>query len=350
MERVRNLLADHFDERDNGASIKSLDAPATTQLPDVNFRETSFPPPILRNPHSSTETPSIADHSNTNINTKPSKGARGCDSDIAKATRLAMAEGRRLFVGNLSLRTRDNDLRAFFGSTKVESIIIPRSLEKGQLGHYGFVTTTTAAHAENAISELNNQLLCDRPIYIRLCKKNLNSKTDSNRPTKRRASEGPSEESDFSPHKKAKTEDSRHRRLSESDCYTSFEHLKTANDSNPPVIEFEDISDEVERRLKMSELRRWRQSQLPEGTRKRKWGELDDNESEENPQGREGRLTPPPAMSPPPKKQKQSAPPEKRKAPDTKYDMADIPKDASPRNAKLRKAELVCQDGKWIFA
>jgi len=209
---------------------------------------------------------------------------------------------------------------------------------------------TTAAHAQSAISELNNQLLCERPMFIRLCKKTPNGQTDSHQPTKRRASEGPSETSKFSPHKKAKTEDSRHRRLSGPDRYAPSEHLTPTNDYNPPAIEFEDISEEVDRRLKKSALRRRRQSQLLEGARKRKWDELDDSESEGSPENREGRLTPPPGMSPPPKKQKQSAPQEKRKQSEISYDDAEIPKDASPRSAKLRKAELICQDGKWIFA
>ena len=208
---------------------------------------------------------------------------------------------------------------------------------------------TTAAHAQSAISELNNQLLCERPMHVRLCKKLPNGQTDSHRPTKRRASEGPSETSKFSPHKKAKTEDLRNRRPSGPDCHTPSEHLTPTNDYNPSAIEFEDISEEVDRRLKKSALRRRRQSQPLEGARKRKWDELDDSQSERSPGDREGRPTPPPGTSPP-KKQKQSAPQDKRKQSEISYDDAEIPKDASPRSAKLRKAELICQDGKWIFA
>ena len=209
---------------------------------------------------------------------------------------------------------------------------------------------TTAAHAQSAISELNNQLLCERPMYVRLCKKIPNGQTDSHRPTKRRASEGPSETSKFSPHKKAKTEDLRSRRSPGPNCHAPSEHLTPTNDCNSPAIQFEDISEEVDRRLKKSALRRRRQSQLLEGARKRKRDELDDSESEGSPEDREGRPTPPSGMSPPLKKQKQSALQEKRKQSEISYNDAEIPKDASPRSAKLRKAELICQDGKWIFA
>lgn len=207
---------------------------------------------------------------------------------------------------------------------------------------------TTAAHAQSAILELNNQLLCKRPMYIRLCKKTPNGQTDSHRPTKRRASKGPSETSKFSPHKKAKTEDLRHRQPSGPDFHTPSDHLTPTNDYNPPVIEFEDISEEVDRRLKQSALRRRRQSQLLKGARKRKRDELDGSESKGSPEDREGRPTPPPGMSPL-KKQRQGAPQEKRKQSEISYDDADIPKDASPRSAKLRKAELIYRDGTWIL-
>jgi hypothetical protein len=205
---------------------------------------------------------------------------------------------------------------------------------------------TTAAHAQSAILELNNQLLRKRPMYIRLCKKTPNGQTDSHRPTKRRASKGPSETYKFSPHKKAKTEDLRHRRPSGPDCHTPSDHLTSTNDYNPPAIEFEDISEEVDRRLKQSALRR--QSQLLKGARKRRRDELDDSESKGSPEDREGRSTPPPGMSPL-KKQKQDAPQEKRKQSEISYNDADIPKDASPRSAKLRKAELIYRDGTWIL-
>lgn len=348
MERVRNLLVDHFNGRNDRVHGKSSDTSTTTRPSNANPRETSFPTFTMSSPRPSAETPPVADRLGTKIKCESPEEAENSYLDIDKATRAAIAEGRQLFVGNLSLTTSDKDLKAFFGPTKVESTIIPRNLEDGQPGRHGFVTMTTAAYAQSAISELNNQLLCERPMYVRLCKKLPNGQTDSHRPTKRRASEGPSETSKFSPHKKAKTEDLRSRRSPGPNCHTPSEHLTPRNDCNSPAIQFEDISEEVDRRLKKSALRRRRQSQLLEGARKRKRDELDDSESEGSPEDRQGRPTP--GMSPPLKKQKQSALQEKRKQSEISYDDAEIPKDASPRSAKLRKAELICQDGKWIFA
>jgi len=53
------------------------------------------------------------------IKRESSEEAEDGYTDIDKATRAAIAEGRQLFVGNLSLATSDKDLKAFFGATKV---------------------------------------------------------------------------------------------------------------------------------------------------------------------------------------------------------------------------------------
>lgn len=67
----------------------------------------------------SAETPPVADRLDTKIKRESSEKTEGGYPDIGKATRAAIVEGRRLFVGNLSLRTSDKDLKAFFGPTKV---------------------------------------------------------------------------------------------------------------------------------------------------------------------------------------------------------------------------------------
>ena len=67
----------------------------------------------------SAEIPLVSDRSDTKIKRESSEKAEGGYPDIGKATRVAMVEGRRLFVGNLSLRTSDKDLKTFFGPTKV---------------------------------------------------------------------------------------------------------------------------------------------------------------------------------------------------------------------------------------
>ena len=73
----------------------------------------------MPSPRPSAETPPVADRLDTKIKRESSEEAEDGYPDIDKATRAAIAEGRQLFVGNLSLMTSDKDLKAFFGPTKV---------------------------------------------------------------------------------------------------------------------------------------------------------------------------------------------------------------------------------------
>ena len=73
----------------------------------------------MSSPRPSAETPPVADRLGTKIKCESPEEAENSYLDIDKATRAAIAEGRQLFVGNLSLTTSDKDLKAFFGPTKV---------------------------------------------------------------------------------------------------------------------------------------------------------------------------------------------------------------------------------------
>ena len=73
----------------------------------------------MPSPRPPTETPPVTDRLDTKIKCESSEEAEDGYLDIDKATRAAIAEGRQLFVGNLSLTTSDKDLKAFFGPTKV---------------------------------------------------------------------------------------------------------------------------------------------------------------------------------------------------------------------------------------
>jgi hypothetical protein len=73
----------------------------------------------MPSPRPSAETPPVIDRLYTKIKRESSEEAEDGYPDIDEATRVAIAEGRQLFVGNLSLTTSGKDLRAFFGPTKV---------------------------------------------------------------------------------------------------------------------------------------------------------------------------------------------------------------------------------------
>ncbi len=77
----------------------------------------------------------------------------------------------RLYVGNLSYSTTDDGLRDFFaaaGNVKSAEVVIERS--SGRSKGFGFVEMETDKGANNAMNQLNGQMLDQRPIRIDFAK------------------------------------------------------------------------------------------------------------------------------------------------------------------------------------
>ncbi len=77
----------------------------------------------------------------------------------------------RLYVGNLSYSTTDDGLRNFFasaGDVKSAEVVIERS--SGRSKGFGFVEMETDEGANNAMNQLNGQMLDQRPIRIDFAK------------------------------------------------------------------------------------------------------------------------------------------------------------------------------------
>ncbi len=77
----------------------------------------------------------------------------------------------RLYVGNLSYSTTDDGLRDFFaaaGNVKSAEVVIERS--SGRSKGFGFVEMETDEGANNAMNQLNGQMLDQRPIRIDFAK------------------------------------------------------------------------------------------------------------------------------------------------------------------------------------
>jgi RNA recognition motif-containing protein len=81
----------------------------------------------------------------------------------------------RIFVGNLSFRTTDQDLgQAFAGCGEIKSaLVITRG--RRSLG-YGFVVFTNVADAENAVEQHKNLKILDREVKLELAKNRDNIK------------------------------------------------------------------------------------------------------------------------------------------------------------------------------
>jgi cold-inducible RNA-binding protein len=73
----------------------------------------------------------------------------------------------KLFVGNLSFRTTQDDLMATFGPFgAVESVNIINDRDTGQPRGFAFVEMTNASEAESAIRSLNGSDLGGRNINV----------------------------------------------------------------------------------------------------------------------------------------------------------------------------------------
>jgi RNA recognition motif-containing protein len=73
----------------------------------------------------------------------------------------------KIYVGNLSYETTEDDLAAEFGTFgKVESVAVPSDKFSGRPRGFAFVEMPTKAEAEAAIAGLNGKTLKERTIVV----------------------------------------------------------------------------------------------------------------------------------------------------------------------------------------
>ncbi len=73
----------------------------------------------------------------------------------------------RLFVGNLSYQTTEDDLRRLFaGAGNVASVTIVTERDSGRSKGFAFVEMATPEEAQKAINDLNGTALRDRTLRI----------------------------------------------------------------------------------------------------------------------------------------------------------------------------------------
>ena len=73
----------------------------------------------------------------------------------------------KLYVGNLSFQTTNQDLNDFFGNIgTVESATIIEDRETGRSRGFGFIEMSSQAEAENAIAQLDGKDLDGRSLKV----------------------------------------------------------------------------------------------------------------------------------------------------------------------------------------
>jgi RNA recognition motif-containing protein len=77
----------------------------------------------------------------------------------------------KLYVGNLSYQTTENDLRTLFTKAgQVASVALIKDRDTGNSKGFAFVEMSTQAEAQKAVSMLNGFSLEDRELKVNLAK------------------------------------------------------------------------------------------------------------------------------------------------------------------------------------
>jgi len=77
----------------------------------------------------------------------------------------------KLYVGNLSYTTSDDDLRTLFAQAgTVVSVAVIKDRDTGTSKGFGFVEMTSQVDAEKAISMFNTYQLGERPLTVNMAK------------------------------------------------------------------------------------------------------------------------------------------------------------------------------------
>ena len=77
----------------------------------------------------------------------------------------------KLYVGNLSYATTDEDLRTLFAQAgTVASVAVIKDRDTGTSKGFGFVEMTTQVEAQKAISMFNAHMMGERPLTVNLAK------------------------------------------------------------------------------------------------------------------------------------------------------------------------------------
>ena len=75
--------------------------------------------------------------------------------------------GNKLYVGNLSFNTTENDLRDLFaGAGSVSEVALMQDKFTGKSRGFGFVTMSSDAEAESAANQFNGKNFDGRPLTV----------------------------------------------------------------------------------------------------------------------------------------------------------------------------------------
>ncbi len=120
------------------------------------------------NPNLPDSTPQDASKSLSNVGPVPRQDVT--DEDHKARTDLAVAEERRLYLGNLAYATTETDLGQLFSNFSIEECKVPVNPRTSRSVGYAFVTLRTHDEALRAVEQLNHIVVADRKLSIQLAR------------------------------------------------------------------------------------------------------------------------------------------------------------------------------------
>ncbi len=77
----------------------------------------------------------------------------------------------KLYVGNLSYSTTEDDIRSLFGQAgTVASVALIKDRDTGQSKGFAFVEMSSQAEAEKAIQTFNGYMMANRPLKVNMAR------------------------------------------------------------------------------------------------------------------------------------------------------------------------------------
>ncbi|KAL8697276.1 MAG: hypothetical protein Q9201_007206 [Fulgogasparrea decipioides] len=105
-----------------------------------------------------------------NLEAKLGSSEQPVDQNKALEINTALAEGRRLYIGNLPYAATESDLRDFFKGYSVEAVRIPTNSNKSPCG-YAFLGLSSPTGVPQAIEQLDEKFVRDRRVSVELARK-----------------------------------------------------------------------------------------------------------------------------------------------------------------------------------
>ncbi|KAI4266378.1 MAG: hypothetical protein L6R38_008787 [Xanthoria sp. 2 TBL-2021] len=115
----------------------------------------------------------------------PKKVKKQCDALLAQA-RVAVAEGRRLFINNLDFSATEANIRDLFQGYSIATVTVPTHPRTSRPLGYAFVDLSASEEAPQAASQLSGKVVIGRKVLVQLARDKKAKTNPEQKRTRRR--------------------------------------------------------------------------------------------------------------------------------------------------------------------